>query len=235
MNLFGRGLLARSFAPHFEGDPGAVIFASGVSDSTCIDEGEYAREEKLLRQAIEDHAQAKLFLYFSTCSIFDPSASESHYVKHKRRMEDLVSRHEAHLVLRLPIVIGAGGNPRALVRHLAERIASGQVVEVWKNAGRYLIDIEDVVAIGRDLVARESAINERINVSAPHDTALPELVAALGRVVGKEPLCRYVERGSRYVVDTGRIRNSLKRQGIRFDDSYVERVLRKYYGSAPEH
>lgn len=224
-------MLARSFAPLFERDESVVVFASGVSDSQCSVEAEYSREATLLRESIETCANARLFLYFSTCSIFDPSARDSRYVKHKLQMEELVSRHGSHLVLRLPVVVGPTANATSLVRHLADRMRAGQSVEVWKNAGRYLIDVDDVVAIGVDLIETELARNERINVAGPKDTPLPELVETLGRVIGKQPVCRCVKRGSRYTFDTERIEASVARQGIRFDCSYLERTLRKYYGS----
>ena len=230
--LIGRGLLARAFAAHYEHDENAVVFASGVSHSQCEDEAEYIRETALLRSSLERHADARLFMYFSTCSIFDPSARHSRYVAHKLQMEDIVSAHRAHLVLRLPIVVGSGGNPHSLLSHLAQRIEAGQPVEVWENAGRYLIDIDDAAAIARDLADTEHARNERINVAAPHDVAVIDLVNVLGRVLAKQPVCRLVEKGSRYGVDTERIRLSVARLGIGFDRCYVERVLRKYYGSA---
>lgn len=229
--LFGNGLLAQSFAPSFRGSEDLVVFASGVSDSQCSIESEYSREAELLQDALRVHADAKLFLYFSTCSIFDPDARESRYVRHKLQMEKLVAQLGAHLVFRLPIVVGPTGNARSLVRFLAERIIAGQPVDVWKNAGRYLIDVEDVVAIGLDLINREGIRNECVNIAGPRCTPVPELVETIGRVVGKRPECRYIERGSTYSLDTRRISASVTSLDIRFDRDYVERTLQKYYGS----
>ena len=45
-------------------------------------------------------------VYFSTCSIEDPSAQDSEYVKHKIRMENRVRERESYLILRLPQVAG---------------------------------------------------------------------------------------------------------------------------------
>jgi nucleoside-diphosphate-sugar epimerase len=232
--LIGSGLLARSFAAHYERRQDVIVFASGVSDSRCDVESEYRREESLLRSAMLRHEGARLFVYFSTCSVFDPSARDTRYVRHKLEMEDLVSQLNGHLVLRLPVVVGNGGNPRSLVRSLVEKVKSDEVIEVWRNAGRYLVDVDDVVAIGHDLIANESARNERINIAGPHDVPVPELVSVIGKVVGKSPRCRFIERGSRYAIDTQRIRSAVARARIRFDSDYVERVLCKYHGSAPD-
>ena len=230
--LLGEGLLARAFAPVFQGNERVVVFASGVSDSQCTIAEEFDREVHLLQASISKYAHADAFLYFSTCSIFDPCSSGSPYVVHKLRMEDLVARHRAHLVLRLPVVVGSGGNRKSLVRFLAERIVAEEPFEVWKNAGRYLIDIDDVVRICVDLVNTEMARNERINVAGPSDVLLPELVELLARIVGKRPICTYVARGARFSLDTHRISESVSRLNVPFDAGYVERVLRKYYGSA---
>lgn len=230
--LLGDGLLARAFAPFFEGDETIVVFASGVSDSQCTTASEFEREAQLLRASISKYASAEAFLYFSTCSIFDPCSRDSPYVEHKLRMEEVASLHGSHIVLRLPVIVGSTGNRKSLVRFLADRILAEEPIEVWKNAGRYLIDVDDVVGICLDLVNTEMARNERVNVAGPNDIPLPELVETLARVIGKRPICAHVARGARYSFDTSRIGASVSRLNVRFDDGYVERTLRKHYGSA---
>ena len=230
--LLGEGLLARAFAPVFKDNEKIVVFASGVSDSQCTIASEFDREAHLLQASLSKYANADAFLYFSTCSIFDPCSSGSPYVEHKLRMEDLVARHRAHVVLRLPVVVGSTGNHKSLVRFLADRILAEEPFEVWKNAGRYLIDIDDVVRICVDLISTEMTRNERVNVAGPSDVPLPELVEMLARVIGKRPICTHVARGARYWLDTSRISASVSRLNVRFDDHYVERTLQKHYGSA---
>lgn len=230
--LIGNGLLARAFAPFWQDNESILVFASGVSDSQCTAASEFDREAELLRMSLKAYAGADAFLYFSTCSIFDPEAQSSAYVQHKFNMEELASQHPSHLVLRLPVVVGPTGNRRSLVRFLAERIRAGEPIEVWKNAGRYLIDIDDVVGLCLDLVNTEASRNERINVAGPNDMSLPELVQTLAHVIGKTPICVAIERGARYALDTSRIGASVSRLNLRFDERYVERTLQKYYGSS---
>ena len=225
-------MLARAFAPFWHDSESIAVFASGVSDSQCTADSEFRRERELLGTSLSKHADADAFVYFSTCSIFDPCAQSSAYVQHKLKMEELASQHPAHLVVRLPVVVGPTGNRKSLVKFLAERIRAGEPIEVWKNAGRYLIDIDDVVSLCSDLVSTEISRNERINVAGPNDMPLPELVQTLAQVIGKEPICVEIERGARYPLDTSRIGASVSRLNIRFDERYVERTLQKYYGSS---
>jgi glycerol-3-phosphate dehydrogenase (NAD(P)+) len=118
----------------------ALARDSGVSMPICREVGAVLFEGRSVQEALRAHADAELFLYFSSCSIFDPEAQGSRYVRHKLYMEDLVAQFDSHLVLRLPVVVGSAGNANSLVRYLVDRVVAGQPVDIWKNAGRYLIE-----------------------------------------------------------------------------------------------
>ena len=51
--VVGDGMMAKAFAA-FAQEPGVVIFASGVSDSTEISAAAFEREEALLRRCATD-------------------------------------------------------------------------------------------------------------------------------------------------------------------------------------
>ena len=67
--IIGNGLIANVFGDYKEND-NYVIFASGVSDSTNMDESAFKREEQLLNE-ITTLYKEKIIIYFSTCSIYD--------------------------------------------------------------------------------------------------------------------------------------------------------------------
>ena len=107
--ITGSGLIARAFiqgGAHALG--GTCVYAAGVSNSGCKDEREYQRERVRLDAALAGCGPRERIVYFSTCSIEDPSARDSDYVKHKIRMENRIRERERYLILRLPQV--AGGN-----------------------------------------------------------------------------------------------------------------------------
>ncbi|OGX03237.1 MAG: hypothetical protein A3G87_05375 [Omnitrophica bacterium RIFCSPLOWO2_12_FULL_50_11] len=230
--IIGSGLLARAFAPYFETSATACVYAAGISNSACSDQREFERELIRLTAALDLYRSADLFLYFGTCSVSDPLALSSSYVQHKIKMEQIVTTHSRHLILRLPQVAGNTPNPHTLLNFIFQRISRSERFSVWENARRNLIDIDHVARIGASLALEDGVRNECINVANFSDIAMPDLVELMGQVVGKKVLCDYVSRGEPYQIDTRRIHAVVQRCGVCFDSDYVERIIGKYYGPA---
>src|SRR3954452_3643005 len=104
--IIGSGLIARAFAARESALDSICIYAAGVSNSTCRDALEFARERERLGAALAATATSNRFVYFSTCSIDDPWSASSAYVAHKVAMEVLVRGHDNHLIVRLPQIAG---------------------------------------------------------------------------------------------------------------------------------
>ena len=83
--IIGNGLLAKAFSD-FENNEKILIFASGVSNSNETRRQEFEREEILLRKGLTTHKD-KLIIYFSTCSVYEPSTNYREYTRHKLDME----------------------------------------------------------------------------------------------------------------------------------------------------
>lgn len=230
--IIGSGLLARAFSSYFETSATACVYAAGVSNSACSDQREFERECVRLTAALADYRSADLFIYFGTCSVSDPLAYSSSYVQHKIKMEQIVTTHSRHLILRLPQVAGNTPNPHTLLNFLFNRISRSERFQVWKNARRNIIDVDHVARIGASLALEEGVRGECINVANFSDIAAPDLVELIGQVVGKKVLCDYVSKGEPYQIDTRRIHTVARRCGVCFDPGYLERVIRKYYGQA---
>ena len=120
--IIGNGLIAQSFRPHFDKyEDTVILFASGVSNSKLTLESEYVREQLLLKDALKLN---KLLVYFSTCSIFDPTLQDSKYIQHKLAMESLIEKNDKHLIVRLPNVVGKIGNPNTMYNFFINQIRS---------------------------------------------------------------------------------------------------------------
>ena len=105
--IVGKGLIASLFTEVDQED--IVIFASGVSNSSETNPAEFYREEKLVRETLSQYSEA-LFVYFSTCSIYDSSKSNSPYVLHKLHMEDIIhTAAKKYLILRVSNAVGKVG------------------------------------------------------------------------------------------------------------------------------
>ena len=227
--IIGTGLLATVMMPAFSHWENSVIYAAGVSNSRCSDPKEFAREASRLEQALNEHTRANPFVYFSTCSIYDLESINTPYVLHKLAMEALVCRLPCHLIVRLPQVAGKTPNPHTLLNFLYARIARGEGFSVWTKARRNIIDCADVARIVRALV--EDGWHGRvINVASDSDYSLIEIVRTFELILNKTATVEYLEQGGTYAIDTSLMASYAKNEGIRFDDEYLVRVLRKYYG-----
>lgn len=230
--IIGSGLLAQAFSPAFSQREDVCIYAAGVSNSNCTDAHEFARERQRLSAALQQEKHVDAFIYFGTCSVADPEAEDTPYVQHKLAMEQLVSAHPHHLILRLPQVAGRTPNPHTLLNYLYARISRSEAFCLWRNARRNIIDVDDVAALVTRLIADPNARNVTLNVANPVSYPMADIVSAMEKIVGKRAIYEIAERGSAYPVDTGAILPVLHAAGVIFGDDYLERVIGKYYGKA---
>ena len=228
--LIGSGLLAQAFAPAFSHRADVCIYAAGVSNSGCADVQEFARERQRLADALQQAKHADVFVYFGTCSVADPEAKNTPYVRHKLAMEQLVSAHPRHLILRLPQVVGKTPNPHTLMNFLYARIVRSEAFSLWKNAKRNIIDIDDVVSISRQLIADKTTRNTTLNIANPASYPMADIVSAMELVVGKRAIYDVEEHGSAYPIDISPILPVLDKAGVKFGNNYLVQVIDKYYG-----
>jgi nucleoside-diphosphate-sugar epimerase len=228
--IVGSGLLARAFGPAYSGRPDVCIYAAGVSNSNCDDVHEFRRERQRVDDALNQNQHAGRFVYFGTCSAYDPEISKSPYVRHKMAMEGMVRAHPRHIVLRLPQIAGKTPNPHTLLNFLYARISRSEAFHIWGGARRNIIDVDDVVSIARQLIDNGGAGSATVNIANPVDYPMSEIVDAMAGVVGKRAIFDVVDRGSAYSIETEAMQPVLVRSGVEFDGSYLRRVIAKYYG-----
>lgn len=231
-SVVGSGMLARAFFPVASEKQGAIcIYAAGVSNSSCTNVCEFERERQRLAQALQQSMHADPFVYFGTCSVADPDASNTPYVQHKLAMEHLVEAHPRHLIFRLPQVVGETPNPHTLLNFLYARVARSERFTIWRNARRNVIDVDDVASIARQIIDDPFLRNITLNIANPVSYPVTELVGAMERAVGKPAVYDLVDRGSIYTIDTGESTLAAARAGVIFSDDYLDRVIGKYYGN----
>jgi nucleoside-diphosphate-sugar epimerase len=225
--VVGSGMMAKAFSA-FRENSQVVIFASGVSNSLETARAAFARERELLRQ-VRIENPAKLLVYFGTCSVDDPDRRDTPYVGHKLEMESLVAGFsDPWMILRVPLAIGRGNRGPTLARFLYERISRGERFEVWANATRYPIDVEDVFRIATRLIDEPSNWNRTINVALRAFT-VAEFMRLMERIVGKAAIYGLIQKGQHYDVFCPEVAKVAKDVELDFSDQYLERVLRKYF------
>ena len=225
--IIGSGMLARAF-DSYRDHPNIVVLASGVSDSTVTDVAQFEREETLLVNTLDEQCK-KQFVYFSTCSIVDPELSASPYVNHKLKMEGLIQAYSSsYLVFRLPQVVGHGGNKNTLTNRLYTSIRDDERFQLWRNAYRYIIDVDDVSAVASYLIDRDEYVNRIINVASCRFSIF-EIVRALENVTQRSAIYTELDKGASYNIDCYEAHKVARLFNIRFGDTYLHRVIRKYY------
>ena len=228
--IVGSGLLATSFSPAYAGSAEVMIYAAGVSNSSCTDPREFERERVRVTASLEASRDCNTFVYFSTCSILDPELADKPYVSHKDAMEQLVKDHAGYLILRLPQLAGRSANPHTLLNYLYARISRSERFSIWGNAARNIIDVDDVVKIARYLIDETKLRCDTVNIANIHNYPIKDIVSMMERVCGKNAIYDAIERGASFPIDVQRIEPLLPEAHVEFCSSYLWHVLRKYYG-----
>jgi nucleoside-diphosphate-sugar epimerase len=230
--IVGSGLMARSLGPLFAGDKRVVVYAAGVSNSSCNDEREFRRERERLGEVLDSLAANTTIVYLSTCSIYDPAARGNLYVAHKLAMEEWLRNRPRHLIFRLPQVAGITPNPHTLLNYLHARISRSERFQVWGNASRNVVDADDVAAIARSIVDR-GICGQTINIAAPRSHSILEIVTAMEGAIGKSAVFDLVDDGASYRIDVPAVTDIQRSVPHVFAENYLSDVLRKYYGGNP--
>ena len=91
--------------------PDLLFFASGVSNSQCVDEAEYRREVELLKA----QDKTKHIVYFSSLAVL---YGNTRYADHKRMMEEIVRLDFRYYTIIRIGNITWGTNPHTLINYL---------------------------------------------------------------------------------------------------------------------
>ncbi len=228
--IIGSGLLARAFSRRSFNYENVCIYAAGVSNSFCEDSHEFLRERERLLHSIDQTSEFQTFVYFGTCSVEDPEAKCTPYVKHKLEMEKLVTTHPNFLILRLPQVAGRTENPHTLLNYLYARIARSESFCLWSQAKRNVIDVDDVASITDLLIANGTTRNKFFNIANVVNNSVLEIVSTMEQVVGKPAIYHTKVRGSEYHININDTLQIIDKAGLNFGNGYLLKVIKKYYG-----
>jgi nucleoside-diphosphate-sugar epimerase len=207
-------------------NPESIFFASGVANSKACNYGDFYREKKLLSTFA---GTERTLIYFSTMSVYDDTRNSTSYVQHKLEMENMVSTFSSYVIFRLPEVVGTSKNKSTLVNFLYEKITTESSFELWKDAKRNLIDIQDATSWIIDSLKSEGNRNCIIDICSDRDHLVSEVVQTLEKITNQKAKFRVVEK---IIPPSESAGNTVKRKFklvIETSDSYLENTLRKYY------
>ena len=223
--IIGRGLIASQFTDVDNND--VVIFASGVSNSSETRIEEFLREQNLVEQTLINNPE-QLFVYFSTCSIYDSSKYNSPYVLHKLHIEELIKQKaKYYLILRVSNAVGKGGNPNLLMNYLSRQIINKQELNIHQHATRNLIDVEDVKNITLKYIESKDW-NKIVNVAYVENFNIPEIIEALEKNYSKTARKIIENKGEHYSIDIHELDYDFE---LTNKENYLENIINKYYPS----
>lgn len=227
--IVGNGMLAQAFEK-YEDTNDVIIFASGVSNSREIDDSAFEREKSLLLDNMNLYPD-KTFVYFSTCSITDPSMTDSRYVLHKLQMENIIQKnHEKFYIFRLPQVVGKTKSP-TIIHFLYDKITAGESFDIWANSTRNLIDVQDIVKIVDFILNNTLYRNEVTNIASPFSLSVQKIVHIIEAITHKKATYQLLEKGAPYAIDISKITPFLSNTGVNFDENYIKKIISRYYHS----
>ena len=233
-SIVGSGFIAKSFIKHeeFFSQSGVCAYAAGVSNSLCEEKELFIKDKNRLTELSKTIGEDRTLLYFSTCSIDDPSRNKNFYVKHKLDIENFIKKNfKKFLIARLPEVVGKNTNTNTLVNFFFDKIKKKEKFDLWSGANRSIIDIEDVVKILIDFLSNNKKItNQIINVANPKMSTAFHVVKILENITQIKAKYNMVSKGEKnWNIDTSAINDSMKRCDLIFEKNYLENLLKKYF------
>ena len=226
--IIGNGLIASLFADCDQEN--IIFFASGVSNSLETKKEEFLREENLIKKTITENPN-KVFIYFSTCSIYDSSKAESQYVLHKLKMEQIIIQLcPQYLILRLSNAVGNGGNPNLLINYLVRSVKNSETINVHTKATRNLIDVEDIKNITNQLIDKQY-FNKIINIAYPENYTIIEILEIMEKFYQTKLYLNLVKSGSGYGIDTHDVESYFIQHALTNKETYLHKILEKYYSN----
>lgn len=224
IKIVGNGLIGGRFkSMEWNHSLPITIFCSGVSNSSELRIDEYNREEFLLRSQPKNIK----IIYFSTCSIFDPDSHNSIYVNKKLEFEKIVQDEFIdHLIIRLPQVVGKGGNNNNLINFLYNSIQNHYSFKVQRYAFRNLMDIDDVYKFSEKILLK---VTGTINLASPSNILVLDIVKYIETLLGITAIYQLEERGVNYKIDIKRAASIIDDYADTFHGDYYFRLLKKYF------
>ena len=229
--IVGNGMLAQAFN-EYNNNNRIVIFASGVSNSSEKEEQAFQREIDLVKRIISKNKD-KLFIYFSTCSMYDPLSKDTSYVQHKLQIEKMISsQSDNFLILRVSQVFGRSKNA-TLLNFLFEKIEHEKQFDLWKNSNRNIISLNDIVRITNQLI-KEEKYNQIFHIANKVYIDIPDLIQLIEKVLNKKAICSLVDKGQKYQIIPNDIESIVDKLNITFGDDYYFKNLLTFNQSNTE-
>jgi nucleoside-diphosphate-sugar epimerase len=210
-----------------------AIYASGVSNSKSKNKNNFLRERKKII-SYKNKINSMIFIYISTCSIFDPSRKSTAYVKHKLNMENVVKKNfNKFVIVRFPEVVGFNSNKNNLINFFYQKINNNNKFMLWINSKRNIIDIDDAVKLCLNFIKKiknYKKIKLEINIANTMYVSVLSIVNIIEKLTLKKAIYDKIAFGNlHWKIRPLVSKKIIHMSSVVFNKYYLEKVLRKYY------
>lgn len=233
--IIGSGFIAKNFKKKslFIKNLRIAIYASGVSNSQSTNKNNFLRERKKIL-TYKKKIGTKLFIYISTCSIFDPSRKNTAYVKHKLNMENLIKNNfKKFIIVRFPEVVGFGSNKKNLINFFYQKIVNNSKFILWTNSKRNIIDIDDAVKLCLNFIKnikKNKKIKLEVNIANTMYVSVASIVNIIEKLTCRKAIFDKINFGTlNWNISPLISKKIIKMSAIKFNKYYLKKVLKKYY------
>ena len=198
------------------------IFASGVSNSSCIDINQFQREKKLLLETLKNNSDKK-FVYFRSCALSAIEYPKNNYYEHKRNMEDIIKEYShSYYIFRIPQLFGDLILHKTLINFIYKSIEHNHKFNIYDEAYRYVIEINDVRKLVEIyLIQHNSCLT--IDIANPYRYKVLDIVQIFEKLLNKKANYEIVHKEDKYTLDLTPLEDFVKEKGIniKFGKDYI--------------
>jgi nucleoside-diphosphate-sugar epimerase len=190
-----------------------MIFGSGelkekfltLSKGRDIDLAIYAHHSKKILytetffnaqcKQLKENSESIKLIYFSSLSLYDTSLANDPYVLFQKRTENWIqSNLENYNIFRLPILVG-DLNENNLISYIHNCIIEDKTINIFNNATRYIMDIDDVIDFVFNNFTRENKI---INMYISKPISIHNIITCLSELINKSVNIKLLNEGYSY-------------------------------------
>lgn len=225
--IIGGGQLAKAFQKNKLID-NVCIFASGVSNSSCIDEKQFEREKNLLIDTLKNNSDKK-FVYFSSCALSASEYPKNNYYKHKLNMEDIIKEYSSnYYIFRLPQLFGNLILHKTLINFIYKSIEHNHKFNIYDEAYRYVIEINDVCKLVEEYLTHHDKCMT-IDIANPHRYKVLDIVQIFEKLLNKKAHYEVIQKEDQYTLDLTSLEDFVKKKKIDIDfgEEYLIKKLRE--------
>lgn len=210
--IVGNGQLAQIFEN--QQLENAVIFASGVADSNCVEQKQFDRERDLLISTLLENPDKK-FVYFSSCALSADEYPKNKYYQHKQHMEEVIKNHtKNYYIFRIPQLFGCLKKHKTLINFIYYSIINDKSFNLYSHAYRYVIEINDVLLlVQKYLELSDSGII--IDLANTYRYSVESIVKVLEELTSKKAKYNKIEKLDKYLLDLKNLNKFIKEHDLK--------------------